>query len=303
MGTWGPGLYQNDVSADVKFFFKDQLRRGKNCEEITNMLMEQNREELKDPDDAGDFWLALADTQWDWGRLIPMVKDQALRLLSDDAIMDRWRDSPARQFQKRQQILDGLRVKLNTPQPAEKKVSQYRLYQCPWNIGDIFYMPISGEFAEKNGYLGRYLLIEKVAECEWWPGHMIPVVHLRMTKDKNLPDTLEEYKQLDCMQVDCERIEFELLASDPLNSKTFIDGGIHIVPDDDGMLRLPIYRIALITTSKRSIPANLQYWGRCSGTDHLPKEYISDNRDDVCVHFWKELCEVSIKRHLHYLKK
>ena len=76
MSIWGPGLYQNDVSDDVKSYFRDQLHRGKNTSQITLELMKSFQEELKDPDDGPNFWMALADVQWDMGRLLPEVREK-----------------------------------------------------------------------------------------------------------------------------------------------------------------------------------------------------------------------------------
>lgn len=57
MGAWGPRLYQNDVAQDVKDYYKDQLHRGKNGQEITRELIEKNDYILSDEDDALYFGL------------------------------------------------------------------------------------------------------------------------------------------------------------------------------------------------------------------------------------------------------
>lgn len=52
MGAWGPGLYQDDVALDVRDYYKDQLHRGKEGEQITQELIAQNSDILEDPDDG-----------------------------------------------------------------------------------------------------------------------------------------------------------------------------------------------------------------------------------------------------------
>ena len=74
MGAWGTGLYQNDIGLDVRDYFKDELHRGKSGTEITEELSVIHAESIQDADDAPEFWLALADTQWDMGRLQENVK-------------------------------------------------------------------------------------------------------------------------------------------------------------------------------------------------------------------------------------
>ena len=80
MGTWGAKLYENDTALDVKDRF-DDLRKGKTVQQITDELIKEYTCELNDIDDASAFWFALADTQWNLGRLLPEVKAQALERL------------------------------------------------------------------------------------------------------------------------------------------------------------------------------------------------------------------------------
>ena len=60
--------------------------------------------------------------------------------------------------EKRKQVLNELRKKLNTLQPPEKKVSQYRLYHCQWKVGDMYAYQLEGEYAKERGLNGKYLL-------------------------------------------------------------------------------------------------------------------------------------------------
>ena len=78
MGIWGTGLYQDDISADVKDFYKEQLRMQKSTIDIKSELLSKYEDVLDDPYDASVFWFALADTQWEFGRLEGSVKEKAL---------------------------------------------------------------------------------------------------------------------------------------------------------------------------------------------------------------------------------
>ena len=89
-------------------------------ETITSILIEENEELLDDPFDGRMFWLALADTQWNWGRLLPNVKEKALKIISEIPYMDieslkNWEHA----FSKKKVI--KLKEKLLSPQPKEKK--------------------------------------------------------------------------------------------------------------------------------------------------------------------------------------
>ena len=78
MGTWGHGLYDNDTSLDVKDQFEEELHHGKTVEDITQLMINDYECNLDIPYEAFLFWGALADTQWNWGMLLPQVQQQAL---------------------------------------------------------------------------------------------------------------------------------------------------------------------------------------------------------------------------------
>ena len=88
MGAWGTALYSNDTACDIRGDYKDALRRGRTNEEITAAMIEENKDCFGTEDEAL-FWFALADTQWNYGRLLPEIKEKALYFI-DNEIDDRW---------------------------------------------------------------------------------------------------------------------------------------------------------------------------------------------------------------------
>lgn len=188
MGAWGPQLYQDDVAQEVRDYYKDQLHRGKTGPEITQELMEQYADFLSDPDDAPPFWFALADTQWNLGRLEESVRDEALRHIRDGYDLNRWEEAAPSLGRKRAKVLETLEEKLLSPQPPEKKISQYRLYRCEWNVGDVFAYQLNSEDARAAGVFGKYLYFVKAGEDTWWPGHIVPNVYFyKIVTDDLLP--------------------------------------------------------------------------------------------------------------------
>ena len=177
MGTWGAKLYQDDIAEDVRSRFKDLLHRGKTTEDITKQMIEEYSGEILDSDDGPVFWFALADTQWNLGRLMPDVKEQALELLNIGCDLARWHDENPKLAIIRKKVLEELQQKLNSPQPAEKKISQYRLYKCEWKIGDVFAYQFSSENVKDSGFYQKYVYFVKVQEGQWHPGHIVPEVY------------------------------------------------------------------------------------------------------------------------------
>ena len=64
MGAWGVGLYQDDVTCDVRSDYVNRLKVGLSNIDATKDLIELNLDFIEDPDDGPLFWLVLADTQW-----------------------------------------------------------------------------------------------------------------------------------------------------------------------------------------------------------------------------------------------
>jgi hypothetical protein len=81
MGVFGVGMFQDDVAADVRSQYLDLLAsRASDAEAFRTIAREWNPS-LADYDDEGPvFWLALAATQWEYGRLHPRAKAQAVKI-------------------------------------------------------------------------------------------------------------------------------------------------------------------------------------------------------------------------------
>ena len=90
MGAWGPGLYSDDVTEDVRGIYVDKLHRGKNGEQASKEMIAEFEWAWSDEDDAPVFWFAMADMQWNYGRLQEEVKKKALYYLDDMKNLQRW---------------------------------------------------------------------------------------------------------------------------------------------------------------------------------------------------------------------
>lgn len=195
MGTWGTSLYANDFACDVRDDYIDKLRRGKSTEEIMKEMMAGNLEIIGDTEEEPIFWFALADTQWNYGRLLPEVKEKALDFLERDEELGRWEGSEEKQLQKWLNVRKELKEKLLSPLPPQKKVSIYRLYKCKWQLGDVFAYQFHEEYSKEKGVYGKYILFRKVEEDVWWPGHVVPSVSVYWWIGNEIP-TLEVIKTM-----------------------------------------------------------------------------------------------------------
>ena len=301
MGAWGTGLYQDDVTEDVKDAYKDRLHRGKQGEEITKELIEENIDILEDEEDAPLFWFALADTQWNMGRLEPFVKEKALEYLRTGKDLERWKREEPKDLKKRKKVLEKLEEKLLTEPPEKKKVSQYRIYHCPWENGDTFAYLLESQNAKDKNLYGKYLIIHKVNEDTWWPGHTIPVVHIKLTNENRIPTTNKEIDELEYIQTSSVLYKERFFGASGLYSLEEQIKGKSFEVDEYGYL--PEYMISIITTSKRVIPKKLIYLGNYTDIKPPKPEFIPLTLMSLPTVTWKELEKKIIDRYFLYNKR
>ncbi len=266
MGAWGPKLYQDDVALDVKDSF-DDLRRGKTVQQITNQLIDDYSSELDDASVAPAFWFALADTQWNLGRLMPEVRDQALAWIEKGGDLFIWKEENPKGAIVREKVLKELQQKLNSPQPPEKKISQYRLYKCEWKYGDVFAYQFNSEHAKENGFYKKYVYFVKVGEGTWYPGHIVPEVYFYKRLDTELADITE------------------------LRDSEFVPQ--FYVPEvyEKNPNRKKQYLLTLLNTSSRVIPKKqLTYLGNMGHVERMTNEDL-----DSFEVYWKDFEEYMIK--------
>jgi hypothetical protein len=130
MGTWGVKLYDNDAAADARDEWLGKLRGGATERQAADELVEMLRG-WNEP----VAWIALADTQWTWGRLDARVLHEAERAFKAGGDLALWTDPKDREARRR--VLDQVAARLTTPPPAAKsfKVDGDALN---WKVGQLW---------------------------------------------------------------------------------------------------------------------------------------------------------------------
>lgn len=281
MGLWGKGLYQNDTALDVKDQFEELLRKGNNVEQITKHLIAKSACLLNDPHETVFFWLALADTQWNCGVLVSSVKEKALQCIDkakNEELLLLTQLDPT--------MLDKLKEKLLSPFPISQMHKQRKLYRCTWSIGDVYAYRLESDLAKEKGLHRRYLLIQKVDERVWSPGHIVPIVYVKITENDSIPISMEEYNQLEYVQTWFTKFEERFLPIDFSRPKEDIaeKEKLHYEVDDFGFL--PQYRLCLVSTSQKQIPKTLEYLGNFWGSMPPEKEFIPHIKTNIVSETW-----------------
>jgi hypothetical protein len=144
MGAWGTALFSDDTAADVRDGYRDLIGDGFTSTEATDSLVKEWGDTLNDSDEASVFWLALASTQWQCGRLETRVKSKALKIIEEGSDLRRWHDDP-KLLKKREAVLAKLKGQLLSPQPPEKRIPKRYRNTCDWDVGEVIgYRLLSG---------------------------------------------------------------------------------------------------------------------------------------------------------------
>jgi hypothetical protein len=118
MGTWGTAVFSDDLALDVREDYLRLLREGTTDSGVLKQLKATWAEEIADADDGPVFWLALAATQWEYGRLNTTVKSKALKVIESGRDDHRWVGT--RLINRRKAVLHRLKAKLESPQPPRR---------------------------------------------------------------------------------------------------------------------------------------------------------------------------------------
>jgi len=166
MGAWGSGLYSNDTTCDIRDMYMDFLKEKQlsNKEAYEKMMELYDREGYAGDEDYEPlFWFALADTQWDVGKLLPEVKAKALEWIDKGGGLPLWEESGDGADWK--MTLEKLRNKLETEQPKEKKIRKpMKVNQNLWNIGDVYAYRFHASDSKRYEAFGKYMILQKIAE-------------------------------------------------------------------------------------------------------------------------------------------
>ena len=113
MGTWGVGLFDNDLAADMRGDWEDALAGGASFDEAMKVLIDRYADDCaEDPDDGPAFWFAISTLELDArGEVNDYSRDRALDAMPAD--LERWSvEGTPEDCRQREQILVELGERL-----------------------------------------------------------------------------------------------------------------------------------------------------------------------------------------------
>ena len=172
MGTWGTGIYSNDIAEDIRDMCKD-IFSFVDVKEGNSIILREYKEIIESDivdDEYASFWYALADWQWKHGILNDEIRAKTMELLENYAGISDWEESASKaDVKKRIAVMDKLKIQLTSPMPPVK-LTKGKLLKPKHRVGDvlIFQTCLSDEI--KFGY-------------DWWE---IKEVYKRYIFKKNM---------------------------------------------------------------------------------------------------------------------
>jgi len=110
VGTWGYGIFEDDIASDVRGEFEDAIAEGLDSSAATQRVFEVFGEAVEDEEEGAVVWLSLAALQLDRGVLQDDIRDRALAAMSSD--LERWKEAGPEEVVQRKIVLDELRGRI-----------------------------------------------------------------------------------------------------------------------------------------------------------------------------------------------
>ena len=183
MGTWGTGISSNDTFADIYGDFFDLYNEKKSIKEISEKLIRDNQEIINIPEDANNFWFALALCQWECKELETVVYNRVENIIKSKKDLLVWEKSGASNsdLMKREKVLEKFLEKLKTERIKAKKIKPRVLKNSIFKKGDcLTYLMENGNFG------GAFVLTDE--ENTDAGGNFIAITNINNEEKPSLDD-------------------------------------------------------------------------------------------------------------------
>ena len=215
MGTWGPGIRDNDAVCDMIDEFEELLRAGKSIREATREMLPPGSDTENSYDDLL-IRLALADMQWTYGDLDPELRERVTHDIEAGHYIEGWEEAGADLLRKRRSALRYFAKKIRTPKGCPKKVRRKPTRRRPrFALGDCLSVRVSD-----THFVAAYVLDAGVSG-EWLGSNMVGVLDYIAEEPPSLDDFRErryrrqtDYEHRDCGWLDVSWFEREKGAQD-----------------------------------------------------------------------------------------
>ena len=196
MGTWGAGLYENDIAQDCLYAFAAYIKQYPSPEEALLRFQADHSAELCDLEDGPILTAVLADMLHNEGVQNNEVIEKTISWVEQSGDLNLWGAPASLNYQLREEALLALKDRLLSESVPQSSAPKAKKKQWIWTRGEVFALPLTCEYAKSIGKDGCYLLFipaQNVAEFE---GYLVPRVYVKITESGILPSTAEQINRL-----------------------------------------------------------------------------------------------------------
>ena len=204
MGIWGPGLYDNDCTSDIRDAFSELVHKGVHPQVAAQQIREENETVFCDEEDGPLAELALREQLFRHGAIKKKELAQVLSYLESGGDLEYWKESNPTLFAERKKELLRLEVLFRSSPPKILKASKGGWKsKINWNVGQVFAVPIAGDTQVLKRFQGEYILLYVYGEANKVDRYPIPKVYVKLTKGGQLPKNAEDFNALEYVQISC----------------------------------------------------------------------------------------------------
>ena len=155
MGTFGTEIAGNDEYLDLEVEFFKLYNEGLEVSTISNKIIQKHNESLNSDEDSNNFWLALADFQWQCKALEEDVLDKIKDIVNSESDLKLWKELGSEQadIEERRIVLREFLTKISTPVKRAKKRVKKKLFDSVFKKGDLIIYKLN------NGNYGGAIVI------------------------------------------------------------------------------------------------------------------------------------------------
>ena len=173
MGIWGYELFENDIACDVRDTYLKMLEKWGNGEQACLETYKEYSDVIGSEEEYL-FWWALADTQWECGRLCTEVKKHANKWLDAKSL-----NSKNGKKDKKIEEIMRLKNKIKMPIPPKKVLVQQKKFATNiWNVGDVYVYQFNTNIAKEKGLKNFYIPFQKIGNVIAWDKQKYSIVQV-----------------------------------------------------------------------------------------------------------------------------
>jgi hypothetical protein len=242
MGSWGPGLYQDDDALDLKSTIALLSKLPVTGDRLVEILLAKRDDGAQlDKDGGPTFWLVVADQFERKGIESPLVFSKAIEAIESGADLRdlQTRDMGADDIRKRSKVLEELGARFRSPRPPRPRPTGKKPPPMVVDLGQAFSFPTMNNRAmnpyhrnraeagfEPDGW-GAMLILGVGRAYDWLPWCAYQSLSVPLDREP----TLEDVRESRLLSVETAhlavprrshltRIEAKLLGRLNLNSRT-----------------------------------------------------------------------------------